>query len=329
MTARRSRALLLLALVAILGAAAFGDSIDKPIAAALSRVADKYWTNVVLSYDTFTYGDSGIAGPFSRYLEDRITSAISSPELSVKCTLFVHDALDNMDQSFKDVFGGQIGALNVRQVLRGKYFDRGDSISVSLELIDFSTGNLIGKEEFGVAKADVPREASLVPLNYDAAVNIMRDMGDILAGRGNGFIIRATTTKGNGAAYRDGEKFAVSVAANRDCFIKIYQTNVKGETKLIFPEPGYSNFIKARTLFTIPDADYPVEFVVERPFGVESLKIVASTRQFDLIEPTFVPLSPKAVKSDFMSQDIGSRRVQGKNAEASAEASVIYTTIPK
>jgi hypothetical protein len=308
---------------------ATADGVEDDLSAALNRIADKHYQQLMLSFGTFTYEQSGIAGPFSRYLEEKLTTAIGNAD---KCDLFVHDALESMDISFKEVFGGHISEAGVTHLIEGTYNDTGNTVTVTLKVTDFTTGVMIGTEKIIIPKRVLPSYAALVPVNYDTAVNIMRDIGDVLSGRHGGLVVRATTTRGNGATYRNGEEFLITLAASKDCFIKIYHFNLKGEMKLIFPDAGDSNFLKARTLYTIPDPDYFASFVVEPPFGVEQIKVVASTKQFDYIEPAFVPLQPGRDEkpSDFIAMDLGRKpRKNGKTDEGlKAEASVVYTTMP-
>ena len=309
---------------------AVADQVENDLSAALNKIADKHYRPLVLSFGTFTYEQSGIAGPFSRYLEEKLTTAIGKSE--TKCDLFEHDALENLDASFKEVFGEHISEAGVTHLLGGTYNDTGNTVTVALKVTDFTNGVMIGTEKIIISKSVLPSYAALVPVNYDTAVNIMRDIGDVLAGRHGGLVVRATTTRGNGATYRNGEEFLITIAASKDCYIKIYHFNVKGEMKLIFPDAGDSNFLKARTLYTIPDPDYFASFVVEPPFGVEQIKVVASTKQFDYIEPAFVPLQTgrNEKASDFIAMDLGRKpRKNGKTDDGlKAEASVVYTTMP-
>jgi len=301
------------------------DEIDPALESALSSIAAKHYENLFLSIGSFTYADSGIAGPFSRYLADRITVAVA--KLSSSVSLYMHDATDDMPAEFKEVFGTFISAKGVRQIVRGRYGEEGNVVKVSIEVIDFSTGTLVGREDISVPRSAIPRSAALVPQNFDLAVNAMRDLGDILAGRQGSFAIAATTTRGNGAVYQEDESFVLNIASSKDCYVKVYHVNAEGVMKLIFPEKGYSNFVKARTLFTVPDAEYPVDFVVAPPFGAESLKIVAATEPFAVIEPAFIPLG--RAKKEFVSMDLKPREKDSKALAEAAEVYIVYTTIPK
>ncbi|RKX73199.1 MAG: hypothetical protein DRP87_19305, partial [Spirochaetes bacterium] len=61
--------------------------------------------------------------------------------------LFAQDALENLDSSFKEVYGGLFGAEGLEALLKGRYFEDGNSIKVTLKVISFQTGHLVGRGE--------------------------------------------------------------------------------------------------------------------------------------------------------------------------------------
>ncbi len=102
------------------------------------------------------------------------------------------------------------------------------------------------------------------------------------------FVVRATTNRGDGAVYRDGEEMVISFFANRDAYFKVYHIEAGGKMKLIFPnEYHQDNFIPKLTLTHIPGRGHPFAFVLGKPYGIEFIKVMASTTRFKDIEQAF------------------------------------------
>ena len=259
-------------------------------AAAMGKMAaNQHRPVLTVSFGSFTYEYSGIGGPFSRFLEEILSDAIT--RTNGKVSLFVLNALSNLDPEFKEGFAGLFNLEGVEAVMSGKYFDAGDSVRVRLEMVDFTNGALIGREEIAVPKSAVPESVSLLPPNLEEAARVFHEIGDIVKSGDERIVVKATTNRGNGAVFRDGEELVVNFFSSRDAYIKIYHIDVRGETNLIFPNRFHANnFVSRNTLVRIPGPGHPFSFVLGEPYGTEFIKVVASTAQFRIVEESFSDL---------------------------------------
>jgi hypothetical protein len=130
------------------------------------------------------------------------------------------------------------------------------------------------------------------------------------------FIICLFTTRGDGATYKNDEELVIYFVSNKNCFIKLYSIDVKGHKTLIFPNEYYSNnFIDKDVIYKIPDKRYPFKFRLGGPpFGVEYIKIVASTVQFKDIEDSFEDLG--IVTDEFREKFVTVEAIDKQEAEA-------------
>ncbi|OQY28731.1 MAG: hypothetical protein B6244_06110 [Candidatus Cloacimonetes bacterium 4572_55] len=93
------------------------------------------------------------------------------------------------------------------------------------------------------------------------------------------FDLTLTTDKDS---YHDGEQMVVTVQAERDCYLRLYHVSADMEVQLIFPNKWQQdNHIKAGQTVTIPANKDDFQFTMSKPYGMEIIKAVASTKQFD------------------------------------------------
>ena len=110
----------------------------------------------------------------------------------------------------------------------------------------------------------------------------------------NDFEVKIWTHKGEGNYFRDGEKAIIKIRSEKDAFIKLDYYQVDG--RVIHLVPGYSpeSFqIKAKQTYTLGDQNSGFELKVSPPFGVEVVKVIASTVPYD-----------EALKSETLSSSI-------------------------
>ena len=230
-------------------------------AASLERMARGQHRPVLsVAFGSFTYEYSGIGGSFSRHLEEVLSDAIT--RTGGRVSFFVLNALSNLDPAFKEAFGGLFNLEGVQAVLSGAYFDAGDSVRIELKIVDFADGSLVGREEVRIPKSAIPPSVSLLPPDLEEAAKVFREIGDLVKSGDDRLVVRATTNRGSGAVFRDGEEMVVNFFSNRDAFVKIYHIDVKGETKLIFPNQYHrDNFVPKNTLVRIPGPGHPFAFI--------------------------------------------------------------------
>jgi TolB-like protein len=283
---------------------------------------------LVVSVGNFTYGDKDLASPFSRFFAEKLSTALAAHQ---SFEVFAREKLDELlktaELSMSEVFDQdtvvQVGRMKgVKGIFSGRFFDLGESVGVTVELVDVETGTIKKKEEIRIPKAQVPASVAILPDNYGNALAILEELSSVGKGADSALAIRAWTDRGNGGTYRDGEELVVRFFANRDCYLKLYHIDVKGNATLIFPNKYYKgNVVKARTIYRIPDAFYPFTFQLGAPYGAEFIKAVASTTRFTDVEEAF--------------QDLGTATrglvTRGLNVKAkdtlTAEALINYTIL--
>ena len=92
------------------------------------------------------------------------------------------------------------------------------------------------------------------------------------------FAVWITTDK---MAYCKNDLMKLSVKSARDCFIRIYLINAEGDTQQIFPNAYQSeNRVKQGESVIMPPVNGAFQFRMTEPFGLETIKVVASSEQF-------------------------------------------------
>jgi len=308
-------AVVLIAMPALLLRAQSGSppaELSAALRPALDRIGRAHGRNLTAVFGNFTYGDSGLAGPFSRFLQEQLAQALTE---SPYFDLVVLNALDNLDPAFLKAFGGVFKPEQADSLIRGTYSEESGRVAVDLEVISLTDGTLIGKTKVAFDKALLPAQAALKPQNYGRAAAAGRLLGGLLPAGPAGFSVRVATNRGNGGVYRDGEELTISFFADRDAYLKLYHIDVNGRVKLIFPNPFHSdNRIRAGRLTVIPDESYPFRFVLGPPYGTEYIKAIASTEPFSEVEGAFQELGPAG--RELLTRGLEARREGGLVAEA-------------
>jgi hypothetical protein len=75
--------------------------------------------------------------------------------------------------------------------------------------------------------------------------------------------------------------------ADADCFFKVYHIDLNGDMQLIYPnDRNTNNRLTAYITRTIPESS-AVTYVLQAPFGQDTIKVVASKRQFENLSEEF------------------------------------------
>jgi hypothetical protein len=266
----------------------------------------------------FTYAQSGLGSPFSRFLEDQFSSALVK---SKYFSLFPREVLTNLPAGLGGPYQGQLGAAEATGSLSGKFSPAADgSVTVDFQLADLLEGRVIGYGQVKVRKEWIPSGLALEPPAAPA-------LPPVPTAAPGGLSVTLTTDRGPSGTYLDGEVLTLSVFASKDCWLKVYQIDGAGQVKLIFPNPySQKNQIRANTLVRVPDGTSGFSFVMGAPYGVETIRAVASTVPFLDTETAFQDLgtdSPKVINR-------GLSVVAKPSGPAElAQAQVQYTVQPK
>ena len=272
---------------------------------------------LVVVLGNFTYAQSGLGSPFSRFLEDQFSAAL------VKCkyfSLFPRDVLSNLPVGLDSAYRKQLGGEAATGSLSGKFsLKNKDTILVDFQVVDLERGQVIGYDQITVPVRLVPKGLALEPPPPPST-----EPPAIPASRG--LAVSLTTDRGASGTYFDGEEMTLSVFANRTVWLKIYQIDTRGEIKLIFPNAYSSdNKIPANQLVRVPQPEAGFAFKLGAPYGVETIRAVVSNEPFRDQETAFESLGPDVGK--VMSRGLS---VQSKQAVPElAQAQVKYTVNPR
>jgi hypothetical protein len=264
--------------------AAMAEGLGPGLPAELDKAsAAAYQPTLLTAFGTFTFADTGLPTPFSRYLEDGLKTAM--PKTS-RLRLFNKSVASAMDPAFREMYGDFIKNNSVDALLSGKYYSEGGQVRARLELTDLSTMVLIGTLDLVVPKSSIPADVA-VDVSPTAAA-IAQSIGSLDPGSGKGGLkVSVSTERGAGAVYREGERMVVLVTVNESAWIKVYHVDATGVVRLILPNafsgPG-ARKIKAGEEVRIPGPSDAFAFEMTPPFGAEFIKVVASTRPFAVDE---------------------------------------------
>ena len=275
--------------------------------------------NAVAGVGNIVLEDKNIGSSFSAYIQEAIANELK------QSSKFEFSDRRQLDLIMNEIKLGLTGVTDestsvepgllrgLEYIVSGTYFVGEGSISLFLKLIEIESGLVVGDSRLDIEKNSIPRGISLFPPNYDDALYIIEELSDI-SGSGEGLDIRVWNTRGEGGTYRDGENLQVNFYSSTDCYIKLYHIDVNNKLSLIFPNQYYSdNFIKAGKIYRIPDSRYPFSFTLGSPYGIEFIKIAASTLQFDDIEEAFSELG--TASSALLSRGLSVQKKEKQSAE--------------
>jgi len=268
-------------LSALMGSSA-AQSWDAQLPASLDRLSANAWQpSLLTAFGTFTYADTALPSPFSRFLEDGLKSAMT------RCTrlrLFNKSVASAMDPAFRAIYGDFFRNNSVDALLSGRYYDEGPEVRARLELTGLSDGALIGTLDVSIPKSAIPSDAAVDP---SAAASVTASSIDSLAtdsGRGE-LKVSVSTERGAGAVYREGEKMVVLVTVNKKAWLKVYHVDAKGMVRLIWPNAYTAGRrIDPGSVMSIPGPNDAFSFDMTPPFGTEFIKVIASTQPFSADE---------------------------------------------
>ena len=287
---KRGIAVLVLVMLAALGG--YSQGWEASVPPALDKLTEKYYKpSILVAFGTFTFAETDIASPFSRWLEGDLAAAVAK---SSRVQLFNKAAAAAMDPAFRKIYGDFFATNSVDALLSGRYYDEGKAVRVHTELTGLSDGVLIGTEDFIIPVSSIPRDISIGPTKE--ALSAANNLGGIVSAReAADFKVSVSTERGASAVYREGEDMVVLVTASKDAWIKVYHIDVDGKVQLIYPNRfGGEGRIRAGQAVKIPEGGDPFKFKMTPPYGTEFIKVVASTGAFAKNEEDFTELGADA-----------------------------------
>jgi hypothetical protein len=263
--------------LAAVGLAAAQD-IDSKVKDAVGGLAARLNQIYEVSIGPVTLAGTDMASGLSRLLDNRI--AAHAPRVSTFRVVPLSRGVSRLASPVP------------KAIIQGSFFQEGDIIRVTLQLVSDSDGVIIDTRDFTIPAAELQklnidilpgniktgeeakeREAMFVPSPAQAVQPVQPANAD-------SFTITAWPDSDT-ATYFDGDELKISMEAGRGCYVKVYHINVDGRMQLLYPyQENQNNFLAANTVKTIPEA--PARLVCQAPFGVEQIWVVASLAPFDM-----------------------------------------------
>jgi hypothetical protein len=282
------------------------QSLGANLPANLDALVSGYWQpTVTAAFGTFTWDYTDLPSPFSRWFEDELGSAVLK---TGRLKLFNRSAAAAMDPSFKAIYGDFFTKTGIDALLAGRFNIEGAGVKVHLELTGLSDGILIGTTDVRVSLAALPSGLDIEPrrqVREQAAslIDILPKVAVPQPGISNAgiavkieadsaLVVSASTDRGRGAVYREGENLVVLAAVNQPAYVRVYHIDANGIVQRIWPNRfgGGEGRLTAGAAIRIPAANDPFSFLMGPPYGTEFIKVVASTRSFAIDDRDFTDL---------------------------------------
>ena len=88
--------------------------------------------------------------------------------------------------------------------------------------------------------------------------------------------------------YRIGDKIVVYFRSDEDCYLTLFNIGTSGKLTILFPNYLFqNNFTRADRIYAIPGDEYPFEYELSGPPGVEKIKAIATTSKLNLLDFEF------------------------------------------
>ncbi len=300
----------------------FSNELIYLISAELQK---KYNTNFELSIGsntcnvgTFTWEESGVGTSFSSYLQKSVQDAVVDTKsfdliLSDVQPVFGPDASAILSQN-KEM---KLGAF----LIYGNYRMEGASIKLKLTIFSNSFSKVMSETEVELPMETAPLGMQIIPADPDKINSIAKEIDNLYSE--SELDIYVTTSRGNGAVFRENEYMKIYLLASENCYVKMYLIGIDGNAVQIFPNKyEVNNFLPGKQMLRFPGKTSPFKFQLVPPFGTETIKVIASTRQFTDITADFKSLG-MATRGIFI------KETESEEQETMAEAKVLYTILPE
>jgi len=205
---------------------------------------------------------------------------------------------------------------DANSVLEGQYFVAGETVTVDLFLKDLN-GKVLNSSTVDI-------ERSLIKTSLEnSEARMLSDLADVSSEKGGSEVKISTTKGGDYPVYYKGEKIKFHIQVAAPLYVYIYDINSKGEVSLLYPyeRRGVQQKLMPARLYTIPSETDNFEFEVEPPFGMDAVKIFATTMELR------VPQLTRSVAT--RSYDGNKRAIVKKRKEIQKELSRMESINPK
>ncbi len=122
--------------------------------------------------------------------------------------------------------------------------------------------------------------------------------------------------------YLIGNKINLYFKSEKDCYLTLWNYGTSGKLTVLFPNALFqNNFIEGNRIHAIPGKDYPFDYILSGPPGIERIKAIASTHKFNLIDLTFkkgeIFSTSRSATRDI---SVAAKKIENKELDEWAEA---------
>lgn len=256
-------------------AALLAEDIDGVVKRAVDGLSSRILYPLEVSVGDINLAGTESPSAFSRYLSNRIMA--HAPNNLMFKVVPLSRGIDRVAPGGPE-----------RGVITGVFLREGAIVRVTLRLVTEPGGVVLDTRDFSVSAAELERLGiALLPEN--ATLEEIKKREELLnppAPAVKAFILRAWPNSDT-RTYFDGDELKINIAADADCFFKVYHIDLNGDMQLIYPtDKSADNRLRARVTRTIPESD-AVTYVLQAPFGQDTIKVVAARRQFENLAAEF------------------------------------------
>jgi hypothetical protein len=211
-------------------------------------------------------------------------------------------------------------------VVRGTCFDLGGQIQLDLAVTDLRGETLAATAV--TIPADLLRRAGLDPAAGQESEDPLAFRLRTEPAQAEPLQVQIALDRGDGGIYRRGDRLVLLLRASQDCYAQILYQQADGTPVRLFPNRFQADArIRKGQVYRIPPADRPFDLVVQAPFGLERVQVLAAS------EPQLLPAgAPGPVRLPDplatlvrRTRGLALRRPETQYAEASA---VVHTLGP-
>jgi hypothetical protein len=250
------------------------DAINENVSRAVDKLASRINRPIEVTITPVTIEGSDTPTALSRFLAGRI-NIFASNHTKYKVVLPARG------------IGRKQQSDSQRGKITGTYQILKDSVDVTLTLVSETDGRSLGVSNFTVPVAELKDLGlDILPQNT-TTVEEVKQREEIFAP------LQTTDTANDSApftieawpnsdtrTYHTGDLMTITVWADLDCYIKVSHISVNNEKVLIYPnsQGDRDNFLPGNTEIVIPRRS---GFMIEPPYGRETILVEASVKQFE------------------------------------------------
>ena len=263
----------------------FIDSIETKAYKLANKIVQNQ-RGLIIFVNPIVKADVKFSSPFSDYMTQKIKNNMitwgENQIISEKpkiAKLSNTRGLKRKVKTMKNIASSDAYFTGASAVIEGKYYENADDVIISLSLKDLN-GLILATTDETIDKSIINMSLK----NPDAEkISMIADVTNEL----HGDMVKISTTKGSQfQVYYSGESIRFNILVGQPLYVYIYSINSKKEVDLLYPYEGDSSrLLMPNNLYTLPAEEDDWEIVVEKPFGLDIVKVFASDKQLPV--PSF------------------------------------------